>query len=239
MQKYWLLIASITLSISMLAACNTSDGTNSGQGNTSSDIEEVDQKETTTPEEDSEEADTSSEDDNATEVTADSETGTIERGPEKSLSFNIKGEAKEETATLTKSDGQNYSLYKLDGFELTGEEPNKDSLYLAENDAVFMRIETISKDDASIEIIQKNMLDTMEAVSISSEPAQILEESRLPQGNGISNPVASEVKAELGTVTGIVFEQGNLIVRLTIFDRNTESMTDAFLKMGETIAVNE
>ncbi len=226
MQKYWLLMASITLSISMLAACNTSEDTNSGQGDTSSVVEEVDQEETTTPE------DESTDDTNSEEVTE-------ERGPEKTLSFSLKGEAKEETATLTKSDNQNYSIYKLEGFELTGEEPNKDSLYLTENDAVFMRIETLSKADASIDYVRENMLQTMAAVSIGSEPVTIEDDAKLPQGNGISNQSGVEVVTDLGTVSGIVFEQGDLIVRLTIFDRKNESITDAFLKMGETIGMKE
>lgn len=229
MQKYWLLMASLTLSISMLAACNTSSDTTSGSENTSKDVEEVNQEETTTEETDEE---TTTEDSNSEEVTE-------ERGPEKTLSFSVKGEAKEETATLTNSDEQNYSIYKLEGFELTGEEPNKDSLYLSENDAVFMRIETISKDDASLEFVRDNMLQTMAAVSIGSEPAPIEDDAKLPQGNGISNQSGTEVVTDLGTVSGIVFERGNLIVRLTIFDRKNESMTDAFLKMGETIGMKE
>jgi hypothetical protein len=173
MQKYWLLMASITLSISMLAACNTSEDTNSGQGTTSSEVEEVEQEETTTPEETVEETeDESTDDTNSEEVTE-------ERGPEKTLSFSVKGEAKEETATLTNSDEQNYSIYKLEGFELTGEEPNKDSLYLTENDAVFMRIETLSKADASIDFVRENMLQTMAAVSIESQLR--LKMTRLPR----------------------------------------------------------
>lgn len=229
MQKYWLLMASITLSISMLAACNTSEDSNSGQGNTSSEVEEVDQEETTAPEETEDE---STDDTNSEEVNE-------ERGPEKTLSFSVKGEAKEETATLTNSDEQNYSIYKLEGFELTGEEPNKDSLYLTENDAVFMRIETLSKSDASIDFVRENMLQTMAAVSIGSEPVTIEDDAKLPQGTGISNQSGVEVVTDLGTVSGIVFEQGDLIVRLTIFDRKNESMTDAFLKMGETIGMKE
>ncbi len=233
MQKYWLLMASITLSISMLAACNTSEDTNSGQGNTSSEVEEVEQEETTTPEETVEEAEEESTEETNSEEVAE------ERGPEKTLSFSVKGEAKEETATLTNSDEQNYSIYKLEGFELTGEEPNKDSLYLTENDAVFMRIETLSKADASIDFVRENMLQTMAAVSIGSEPVTIEDDAKLPQGNGISNQSGAEVVTDLGTVSGIVFEQGDLIVRLTIFDRKNESMTDAFLKMGETIGIKE
>lgn len=90
MHKYWLLMASITLSISMLAACNTSEDTNSGQGNTSSEVEEVDQKETTAPEKTEDE---STDDTNSEEVTE-------ERGPEKTLSFSVKGEAKKRLLLL-------------------------------------------------------------------------------------------------------------------------------------------
>jgi hypothetical protein len=238
MQKYWLLMASITLSISMLAACNTSNDTNSGQENTTSEVEEGEQEETTPDEETEEQADASSEE-TETETTTDTEEVIEERGTEKSLSYNINGDTKEETATLTNSEEQNYSLYKLDDFELTGEEPNKDSLYLAENDAVFMRIETIPQEESSIDYVRENMRQTMQAVGISSPPSDITEDDKLPQGNGITSQAGSEVKTELGTVSGYVFEQGNLIVRLTIFDRNSANMTDAFLKMGETIAAKE
>lgn len=102
-----------------------------------------------------------------------------------------------------------------------------------------MRIETLSKADASIDFVRENMLQTMAAVSIGSEPVTIEDEAKLPRGTGISNQSGVEVVTDLGTVSGIVFEQGDLIVRLTIFDRKNESMTDAFLKMGETIGIKE
>ena len=215
-----MLFASLSLAISMLAACNSTDESN-GSETESSQVETDEPKGEETPEEEKEE---------------ETQTPAAERGPDKTLTYSLDGEVKEETAVLTDSDEQNYSIYKLDGFTLTGEEPNKDSLYLDENSAVFMRVETISKDEASYEIIAENMVETIAAVSIGKEPVKIDQKEKLPQGEGIKNPVGYETTFELGTVTGIVFEQGNLIVRVTIFDQNSANLTDAFLKMSETIA---
>lgn len=227
MKKSWLLFASLSLAITMLSACNSTDEAN---GSESDKTTEVDSDETTVDE-------TADEDKSKdeTETSADAET----RGPEKELSYSIDDEKKEETAKLTDSDEQNYSIYKLDGYSLTGEEPNKDSLYYDENSAVFMRVETISKDEADYEIIRDTMIESIAAVSIGKEPVKIDKQEKLPQGEGISNQIGYESKFELGTVSGMVFEQGNLIVRLTIFDQNSVNLTDAFLKMGETIAAKQ
>lgn len=214
MKKYWLLLASLSMAISILSACNTDTETNTG-----------------------EETEPAIVDDETTN--GDGEVAEEEREPERSLSYSVDSEVKEKIAILTDSDEQNYSIYKLEDFELTGEEPNKDSLYLIEDDAVFMRIETLSKDQGSIDVVRQNMKDTLSAISVGKEPTTIEEESKLPQGNNISEQLGMEVSTELGTVTGIVFERGNLIVRLTIFDRKSYNLTDAFLKMGETIAVKQ
>lgn len=224
MQKYWLLLASLSLTLSMLSACNSNGETNGDEVKTSNKVVTEETQDENATEEVVEEESTEKESENK------------ERNPEKTLSYNLDGDTKEETATLTNSEEQNYAIYKLDGFELTGEEPNKDTLFWEENDALFMRIETISKDDSSLEIINENMVQTMTAVSFESEP-KVIDKDKLPQGNGISNQMGMSVTVDLGTVSGIVFEQGNLIVRLTIFDRKSANLTDAFLKMGETIAV--
>lgn len=226
MKKTWLLFASLTLAISMLSACNT---TNESKGNEKETDTQVESGETN-GEENAEEV----VEEEVVEETEEEQPVTTERGPEKTLTYSVNDEEKEETATLTDSDEQNYSIYKLDGFSLTGEEPNKDSLYLDDNPAVFMRVETISKDDASLEIIANNMFETIAAVSVNKEPVEI-EKDKLPQGEGILNPSGYLTTFELGTVSGYVFEQGNMIVRLTIFDQESVKLTDAFLKMGETI----
>lgn len=214
----------------MLSACNS---TSESKGNDKETETQVESGETN-----GEEVVEEPVEEEVVEETEEEQPVTTERGPEKSLTYSVNDEVKEETATLTDSDEQNYSIYKLDGFSLTGEEPNKDSLYLDENQAVFMRVETISKDDASLEIIANNMFETIAAVSVNKEPVEI-EKDKLPQGEGISNPSGYQTTFELGTVSGYVFEQGNLIVRLTIFDQESVKLTDAFLKMGETVAAKK
>lgn len=223
MKKTWILFASLTLAISILSACNSTNESNENEPTTEIETEK------TNGEEKAEEV---------VEETEEQQPAIEERGPEKTLTYSVNEELKEGTAKLTESDEQNYSLYKLDGYSLTGEEPNKDSLYLDENSAVFMRVETISKDEASYEIIVENMKETIAAVSIGKEPVQI-DKEKLPQSEGVLNPIGYQTTFELGTVSGYVFEQGNLIVRLSIFDQKSVNLTDAFLKMGETVAAKK
>ncbi|WP_075617370.1 hypothetical protein [Paenisporosarcina indica] len=229
MKKTWQLFGTILLAISLLAACNTKDESNGAESETNTNIKTDETTDTPETEEAQEEV--------AEEVEDETEEQAVssERGPQKTLNYSVNDETKEESSTLINSDEQNYSIYKLDGYSLTGEEPNKDALTYDENSAVFMRVETISKDDADYEIIANNMIESIAAVTIGQEPVKIVNKEQLPQGEGISKQIGYEAKFELGTVSGIVFEQGNLIVRLTIFDQNSVNLTDAFLKMGETI----
>ena len=218
MKKTWLLFVSITLVISLLAACTNSKEEINGAKDEPNTEDKTDEN---------------TKDEKVTEEGPVSE----ERAEKKTLHYSVLGESKEESSTLTNSDEQNYSIYKLDGYSLAGEEPNKDSLYLDENSAVSMRVETISKDEASYEVIANNMIQSISKVSIGREPVEIDDIDKLPQGEGITNSVGYETTFELGTVSGYVFEQGNLIVRLTIFDQKSVNLTDAFLKMGETVAM--
>ena len=231
MKKTWFLFGSILLAISLLAACNSEDESNGSEVETQTNVETEDGNDTPVTEDDEEKEEAVEEVENET----DEPTVYAEREPQKTLNYSIKEDTKEENSTLINSDEQNYSIYKLDGYSLTGEEPNKDALTYDENSAVFMRVETISKDDADYEIIANNMIQSIGAVTIGQEPVMIVDKEKLPQGEGISKQVGYQANFELGTVSGIVFEQGNLIVRLTIFDQNSVNLTDAFLKMGETI----
>ena len=239
MKKTWILFASLTLAISMLSACNSSNESNGNEDESTTQVETDKTNGEETAEvvvEDTEESVEETEE--TEEVAEEQQPASEERGPEKTLNYLVNEEVKEDTAKLTDSDEQNYSLYKLDGYTLTGEEPNKDSLYLDENPAVFMRVETISKDDASYQVIADNMVETIAAVSVGKEPVEIAKD-KLPQGEGVVNSIGYETTFELGTVSGYVFEQGNLIVRLSIFDQESVKLTDAFLKMGETVAAKK
>ncbi len=216
MKKTWLFFASLTFAISMLAACTSTNKTEENENKSDTQVKSGEE---------------------TTEKSAEEST-TLERDSEKTLTYSVNKELKETTATLTESDEQNFSLYKLDGYTLTGEESNINSLSLDDNPAVFMKVETVSKDDASLEIIAKNMHESIRSVSINKEPVEIGKD-KLPKGEGVINPSGYQTTFELGTVSGYVFEQGNLIVRLTIFDQKKLNQTDAFLKMGETVAATK
>ena len=144
------------------------------------------------------------------------------------------GQDAEETVppgTLTQSEEQNYELYVLDGYILTAEEPKKDALYAEDNSAVFMRIETFTPEEADFTSLEESMKQTLEAVNPDEEPI----EAPGFDGSDFKQSAAFEVPSTEGSVTGIVYEKENLLVRLTIFDDNTLNATEDFIAMGKTI----
>ncbi|MFC4712610.1 hypothetical protein [Planococcus dechangensis] len=132
---------------------------------------------------------------------------------------------------LTMSDQQAYQLYVLDGYAFTAEEPNRDIVFLEENDAVFMRIETYYPSDISFEDLAANTKDTVQA----SNPDAEVQEFTGFDGSSYSQSAAFEVETAEGHVTGIAFEGDNIIVRVTIFDHSTVEARDDFIEMAQTI----
>ena len=140
-------------------------------------------------------------------------------------------EEAELAGTLTQSDEQNYEIVVLDGYELSAEEPNKDALYVSDNSAVFMRIETFTPAEIDFAAAEENMKQTLQAVNPDEEPVKATDFD----GTDFSQSSAFEVPSAEGLVTGIVYEKDNLIVRLTIFDDSTVNATEDFINMGKTI----
>ncbi len=91
---------------------------------------------------------------------------------EQNLTYQMNGQEKEETAFLKESDNQDFSLYVLPGYELTGEEPQKDVLYLKEKDTLFMRIELLPADaDLNVEIeTAKSQLESVSSEIKNAKP---------------------------------------------------------------------
>lgn len=132
---------------------------------------------------------------------------------------------------LTMSDGQAYQLYVLDGYEFTAEEPNRDVIFLQENDAVFMRVETYYPSDIDFDELVANTQDTVQA----SNPDAELQEFTGYDDSAFSQSAAYEVETAEGHVTGIAFEGDNIVVRVTIFDHSTVEARDDFIQMAQTI----
>lgn len=138
-------------------------------------------------------------------------------------------------AVPTASDAQNYTISVLPNYTLTSEEPGKDSLLADDNETVFMRIETAPKEEGTYDYFTENLTAILEASSGGVAPTEVTDTTLIPSGEGIENAKVFSVQAESGPVTGIVFERGNMVVRLTIFDSSKEEHFNQFLKMSETI----
>ena len=229
MKKNLLFAASLLAVSGFMAACGTSDT-----------AEEPTETTGTAPEDTAEEAleeevaeDVPAEDatdEESTEGGTESDTKETPDGASETGSDSI-----EEEGTLTQSDEQAYELYVLPGYELTSEEPNKDSLYATEDESVFMRIETFTTEELDFASAEEVMQQTLQAVNPDAEVA----EGQQLDNPEILNSSVYEVDSTEGKVTGITFEKEEIIVRLTIFDNNELNATEDFKKMGQTIERNE
>lgn len=137
--------------------------------------------------------------------------------------------------TVVNSDGQNFSITIVDGYELTAEEPNKDLLYNTANDEQSMRIETFSASDSNLDDITNNLKETIQASNETATIAEITEENLLPNGEGIEDVTGYQIDTEEGKVLGYTFESNGLIVKLTIFDTAENPAAETFINMAETI----
>jgi len=138
-------------------------------------------------------------------------------------------------AKLTDSDEQSYTISVLPDYSLVSEEPGKDSLISANNEAVFMRIETVVKEDSTYDYLAENMISVLEASGDGSAPIEVNDEKSIPTAEGIENAKVLAIKAETASITGIIFERDNMVVRLTIYDSPKEEYFEQFLRMAETI----
>ncbi|RNF38513.1 hypothetical protein [Planococcus salinus] len=237
MKKNLLFAASLLAVSGFMAACGTSDTAEEPTETTDTSEETADTAPEDTVEEALEEevAEDVPAEEAVEEETEDSGSGTdaTEDSPEEA-SGDV-SEAVETEGTLTQSDEQAYELYVLPGYELTSEEPNKDSLYVAEDDSVFMRIETFTTEQLDFASAEETMKQTLNAVNPDAEAV----EGQPLENSAVTNSSVYEVDSTEGTVTGITFEKEDLIVRLTIFDNEELNATEDFKRMGQTIERTE
>ncbi|WP_313891467.1 hypothetical protein [Psychrobacillus sp.] len=173
----------------------------------------------------------------ACNTTTGSENTSSEQPPDTEVSETTSGNTSETLeGTLVESDSQNYSITVVDGFELTGEEPNKDMLMYTANNQQSMRIETFDISEVNISDITSDVLAGIEASNEQEEAVEITDEVLLPSGEGIVDVKGFQIKTNDGNVSGYAYEKGDLIVKLTIFDLTKEPLTKTFIQMAETIS---
>lgn len=235
-----LFLAAIMLSTgALLAACGTAETTEENTNSTAGEqtAEEpaaetpeaeteapATEPEAETPEEPSEEPEAPEETDEAEAP----EEEAAETTPEEPSQAEAEG-------TLTPSDEQAYQVKVVRGYELTSEEPGKDSLFLSEDSSVFMRIETFANGELAFDQAVTAMKETIQA----SNPEAEITETEGPQGAAILKSAAYEIPSTEGKVTGIVFEKEDILVRLTLFDSTDATATEDFIDMAKTIEPKE
>ncbi|MBE1553644.1 hypothetical protein [Sporosarcina limicola] len=230
MKSKWSLLYTAIAAALLLSACGTETGKDSPDNSTSgSKVAVAEPEKNGDVEEEEEEEEKEAIVPEKAEVAEIDKTGAID----KSIDGQLMNEAK-----LTKSDEQGYAMSVLPAYKLASEEPGRDSLAAVENESVFMRIETMTNEEGTYDYLVENMVDVLEASSNGRTPVELTEEASTPTGEGIKNVKVLSVQAESSTVTGIVFERGDILVRLTIFDSPKEEHFESFLRMGETIIKN-
>ncbi|SDM47776.1 hypothetical protein SAMN05518871_101325 [Psychrobacillus sp. OK028] len=219
MKKIYTMLTIFLLTV-ILAACGTSTTT---EKHDKPEETATDNTQQTTPEE-TENIETETE--TETETATDTDSAQSADSPEVVLE-----------GTTTESDSQNYSITVVEGYELTGEEPNKDLLFNQNNDLQSMRIETFSADEATIEDVQENLVTTLQASNESSTVTEIKDENLIPTNEAIKNTSAHQIDTPEGKVSGYVFEREGLIVKLTVFDTVETPALETFVQMAETIKI--
>jgi hypothetical protein len=225
-----LLLATGILSLA-LAGCGTSEDTGSEDNGTNTEETAGTTDGTQETGDNSNVAGTVQTDDQS-EGEETAETDSSEMPQEKSLSYQVNGEMMEETAVLEKSDNQNYSLYVLPSYELTAEEPNKDVLYLTENDQVFMRIELLPE-DTDWEMAEENAKSQLTAVSSEVQSAEASDDEFL------QDAIIYEAASEEDKAAVYLIKNDKQPLKLSIYTKNDADHTDAFIQMAKTISADK
>lgn len=139
-------------------------------------------------------------------------------------------------AVETKSDEQDYSMKVLPGYTLTSEEPGRDSLYLDEDGKIFMRIETMPKDETyTFDELYTNLEELLEASSDGETPVEVTDEADLPKNNGFKQVKGAEADSAEGYFKGYVMERDDKLVRVTIYASEKDEHVEELTQMASTI----
>lgn len=216
MKKNYFYYLVMILAIVALAACNTSD-----------EQSKADESEDTNGTDTGELIETDDELDNPTEK--DEQVNEEEPKSTSNKDSNTNANSNSDTA---KVGVDNYTIELLEGFTFTPEEPGKDVILYEENDQVYLRIESLTKNDTTYADLVDSTKEWMAAVSEDYETNNIDE---LVKDENFANIDSFIANFDESKVVTVVFEKGNLLVRLTSFDLHDVNLTDKLLKMGFTI----
>lgn len=143
------------------------------------------------------------------------------------LSYKMNEQQKEEIAQLKYNDQHNYSMYVLPNYRLT-EEKKLDTLYLNDDESIFMKIELLPDDvdwTSLMETTSSNLATLFKKVpSKSYIDSESQEESTILETNNNDT-----------VVTAYFINKKDIKLKLTIVTRKDEDHRDAFFQMAKTI----
>ena len=228
MKKYNSLFI-ISLTMIVLSACNTDEGT-IDKANPSSEVSEqvngsAGNNSTTVPKV-NEKGEQASVDSDPTESkdTLNSE----------SLSYTIAKVKYQDAVTPTPSEQLDYTVNLTDKFYLTQEEPGIDSIVYKDNEAITMRVEVFNKDEWSFEDARESSKEILSANSVNDNYSTFA----LPQiynHNTYKQFESYQIEYESDKFILVLLDRNDKIIRLTIFDDYITNVSDAFLQIGATI----
>ncbi|WOV85115.1 hypothetical protein PGH26_04080 [Sporosarcina jeotgali] len=236
MKNRKLLYTALSASL-LLAACGTDT---SEEDTDKTTVENTDQAEDTGTEESdaagSETADTEAADeDTASDEEAAEDDATSDSSESESDSSDAEDAAALEGAVETDSDEQDFKIQVLPAYELTSEEPGRDVLYLKEQEDKYMVIGTMSAADTDFDKAVENMTETLAATSTDATPVELTDAAQLPTNKDLEKVQAYRVTSAEGPITAMIYQKGDMVVRVMMYDNNDESYYEEFLKMAETI----
>ncbi|MEE6134078.1 hypothetical protein ACR3I8_10730 [Priestia flexa] len=127
---------------------------------------------------------------------------------------------------LVQSDNQEYAIKVLEGYELAGEEPGRDTVMYKEDGSQFMRIELLS------DISEKQAVEVVKQTAMAVDP-NASQKASVPAEGKLANAEWYEAKSNDMNVQVIV-TKGTKPVKITIFSKSAEQ-TDKFIEMANTI----
>jgi len=234
MKKISMLFTGALISTFILTGCGTSEQDDAAndpkpqETENSQSTDETKNGSTTDSSKDSESTDTTAEKekDETEEKVEDSEKEKV-RILEQNIDYSVNGENKQNTAFLTTSDNQHFTMFVLPEYELSAEEPMKDVLLLSGKEDIFMRIEILPA-EINWDEIEENVKAQLGSVS---ESVETVDAGKLSITNG---SVFEAVKGN-DVVTSVLLKDKNNPVHLTLFTTKDADHRDAFIKMANTI----
>ncbi|MBM7702040.1 hypothetical protein [Metabacillus iocasae] len=217
--KKWLFIF-LACGLTM-TACGTTNNTSDETNGQTPAIEEPQENEATQPED--------SEETNGDEPVSSDDNQLI-RLPEQLMTYEVEGMKEEQTGFLKQSNNQDYSLYVMENYTMTEEEPGKDVISYNNNKEMWMRVE---------------LLEETSDLSQVEEETKAMMEAGFEEANKVEGPTGKDFNVVAAFEGQLQNEKGAAYVvegndhhpplRLTIFAPAEAESYTPFMEMAKTI----